>query len=106
WTRKSGWRASICRTRRRDRRSRTGPWFPRPGRSRFFGFHLGIFLAQFFLGKLADQRLGQSILEDDLLGHFDLVEPFGQEALEVGLADRLAGLELDEGHRGLAAIVV
>src|SRR5688500_12012250 len=82
-------------------------------RSRFCGsgrFTLGrplaVLLAEFFLTQLADQGLGQRVLEDDLARHFELVDLFGKEFLELGLGGRLPLLELDEGHRRLAAVIV
>src|SRR5690606_26035051 len=106
WIRRSGWRGWKCRIPWRDRqwrrdralRVRCGSLFGAPA--------LRIFLAQFLFGELADQGLGQGVLEDDILGHFDLVELVLEEGLEVGFTGRLAGLELDIGHRRLAAIFV
>src|SRR5690606_27408659 len=67
-------------------------------------FHGRVFLAQFLLAQLADQRLGQLVPEDDLPGHFQLVEPVGEELLQLALGDGAALAQLDEGDRRLAAI--
>src|SRR3569833_384352 len=71
-----------------------------------FPLHRLVLLAQLLLAELADEGLGQLDLEDDLAWHFKLVEPLANEFLELGLADRLARLELDEGHGSFAAIFV
>src|ERR1044072_3803092 len=80
--------------------------FSLSGRFTFLSLHRLVLVAQLFLGKLADERFGQLVLEDDLARHFKLVEPFADELLELGIGDRLTVLELDEGHRRLAAILV
>src|SRR3569623_894812 len=71
-----------------------------------FPLHRLVLLAQLLLAELADECFGQLVLEDDLARHFKLVEPLVDELLQFGLGDRLIRLELDEGNRSLAAIVV
>src|SRR5215216_7486723 len=80
--------------------------FSLSGRFTAFSLHRLVLVAQLFLAELADERFGELVLEDDLARHLEFVEPLADERLELGLADRLPLLELDECHRSLAAILV
>src|SRR3954469_15477503 len=68
--------------------------------------HRLVLLAQLLLAEFADERFGQLVLEDDLARHFKLVETLADEFFELGLGDRLARLQLYEGHCRFAAILV
>src|SRR3569833_4291902 len=77
--------------------------------SRLFSLHplhRLVLLAQLLLAELADERFGQLVLENDLAWHFKLVETLADEFAQLCLAHGLAGLELDERHRCLAAVLV
>src|SRR3984885_2440779 len=95
------WQSS---TRVCGKRDHLEPRTAQPSRLRMLA---GLVFAKVLLRYLADRRLRQRIADFHGADHFVLAEALLQERLHlIERERRRAGLQLDEGLRGLAAIVV